>query len=124
MPIVQQQGLMRRDEDSIIRNRNFMLEGVLELAADIDSSTQDDDSSEREADIDEAFGTIPEAFVPSEDINGADSGSETVFLRQSERKISWAMMSIMVVVYSAMSLLIGLVLDPPVSYTHLRAHET
>ena len=115
MPIVQQQGLMRRDEDSIIRNRNFMLEGVLELAADIDSSTQDDDSSEREADIDEAFGTIPEAFVPSEDINGADSGPETVFLRQSERKISWAMMSIMVVVYSAMSLLIGLVLDPLVA---------
>tara|TARA_X000000368_G_scaffold154134_1_gene121482 strand:+ start:27 stop:3689 length:3663 start_codon:yes stop_codon:yes gene_type:complete len=115
MPIVQQQGLMRRDEDSIIRNRNFMLEGVLELAADIDSSTQDDDSSEREADIDEAFGTIPEAFVPSEDINGANSGPETVFLRQSERKISWAMMSMMVVVYSAMSLLIGLVLDPLVA---------
>ena len=92
-----------------------MLEGVLELAADIDSSTQDDDSSE-EADIDEAFGTIPEAFVPSEDINGADSGPETVFLRQSERKISWAMMSIMVVVYSAMSLLIGLVLNPLVLF--------
>lgn len=89
-----------------------MIEGVFELAADIDSSTQDDDSSERKADIDEAFGTIPEAFVPGEDINEPDVGSETVFLRQSERKISWAMMSIMVVVYSAMSLLIGLVLDP------------
>lgn len=89
-----------------------MIEGVFELAADIDSSTQDDDSSERKADIDEAFGTIPEAFVLGEDINGPDVGSETVFLRQSERKISWAMMSIMVVVYSAMSLLIGLVLDP------------
>lgn len=112
MPIVQQQWLMREDEDSIIRNRSFMIEGVFELAADIDSSTQDDDSSERKADIDEAFGTIPEAFVLGEDINGPDVGSETVFLRQSERKISWAMMSIMVVVYSAMSLLIGLVLDP------------
>lgn len=112
MPIVQQQWLMREDEDSIIRNRSFMIEGVFELAADIDSSTQDDDSSERKADIDEAFGTIPEAFVPGEDINEPDVGSETVFLRQSERKISWAMMSIMVVVYSAMSLLIGLVLDP------------
>ena len=92
-----------------------MIEGVFELAADIDSSTQDDDSSERKADIDEAFGTIPEAFVLGEDINGPDVGSETVFLRQSERKISWAMMSIMVVVYSAMSLLIGLVLDPLVA---------
>ena len=89
-----------------------MLEGVLELAADIDSNTQNDDSSETETDIDEAFGTIPEAFVPSEDVNWSDNGYETVFQRQSERKISWAMMSIMVVVYSAMSLLIGLVLNP------------
>ena len=66
---------MREDEDSIIRNRSFMIEGVFELAADIDSSTQDDDSSERKADIDEAFGTIPEAFVPGEDINEPDVGS-------------------------------------------------
>ena len=54
------------DEDSILRNRSFMLEGVLELTADIDSGTQSPVSSEKEMGIDEAFGSIPEAFVPSE----------------------------------------------------------
>ena len=65
MPIVQQRVSMREDEDSILRNRSFMLEGVLELTADIDSGTQSPVSSEKEMGIDEAFGSIPEAFVPS-----------------------------------------------------------
>ncbi len=112
MPTFQQQGPMRRDEDSILRNRSFMLEGVLELTAEVDSGTQDAVSSEKEEEIDEAFGTIPDAFVQSEDIGDGGSGAKTAFLRRSERKISWAMMSIMVIVYSALSLLIGLVLDP------------
>ena len=112
MPTVQQQGPMRRDEDSILRNRSFMLEGMLELTAEVDSGSQDVVSSEKEEDIDEAFGAIPDAFVQSENIGDGDSGAEAAFLRQSERKISWAMMSIMVIVYSALSLLIGLVLDP------------
>ena len=112
MPTVQQQGPMRRDEDSILRNRSFMLEGMLELTAEVDSGTQDVVSSEKEEDIDEAFGVIPDAFVQSENIGDGGSGAEAAFLRQSERKISWAMMSIMVIVYSALSLLIGLVLDP------------
>ena len=103
---------MRRDEDSILRNRSFMLEGMLELTAEVDSGTQDVVSSEKEEDIDEAFGVIPDAFVQSENISDGGSGAEAAFLRQSERKISWAMMSIMVIVYSALSLLIGLVLDP------------
>ena len=103
---------MRRDEDSILRNRSFMLEGMLELTAEVDSGSQDVVSSEKEEDIDEAFGAIPDAFVQSENIGDGDSGAEAAFLRQSERKISWAMMSIMVIVYSALSLLIGLVLDP------------
>ena len=112
MPTVQQQGPMRRDEDSILRNRSFMLEGMLELTAEVDSGAQDVVSSEKEEDIDEAFGVIPDAFVQSENIGDEGSGAEAAFLRQSERKISWAMMSIMVIVYSALSLLIGLVLDP------------
>ena len=112
MPTVQQQGPMRRDEDSILRNRSFMLEGMLELTAEVDSGAQDVVSSEKEEDIDEAFGVIPDAFVQSENIGDGGSGAEAAFLRQSERKISWAMMSIMVIVYSALSLLIGLVLDP------------
>ena len=103
---------MRRDEDSILRNRSFMLEGMLELTAEVDSGAQDVVSSEKEEDIDEAFGVIPDAFVQSENIGDEGSGAEAAFLRQSERKISWAMMSIMVIVYSALSLLIGLVLDP------------
>jgi len=103
---------MRRDEDSILRNRSFMLEGMLELTAEVDSGAQDVVSSEKEEDIDEAFGVIPDAFVQSENIGDGGSGAEAAFLRQSERKISWAMMSIMVIVYSALSLLIGLVLDP------------
>ena len=103
---------MRRDEDSILRNRSFMLEGVLELTAEVDSGAHDVVSSEKEEDIDEAFGVIPDAFVQSENIGDEGSGAEAAFLRQSERKISWAMMSIMVIVYSALSLLIGLVLDP------------
>ena len=41
-----------------------------------------------------------------------ENGAETSLLRQTERKISWTMMSVMVVVYSALSLLIGMVLDP------------
>ena len=89
-----------------------MLEGMLELTAEVDSGSQDVVSSEKEEDIDEAFGAIPDAFVQSENIGDGDSGAEAAFLRQSERKISWAMMSIMVIVYSALSLLIGLVLDP------------
>ena len=112
MPTVQQQGPMRRDEDSILRNRSFMLEGMLELTAEVDSGSQDVVSSEKKEDIDEAFGAIPDAFVQSENIGDGGSGAEAAFLRQSERKISWAMMSIMVIVYSALSLLIGLVLDP------------
>ena len=103
---------MRRDEDSILRNRSFMLEGMLELTAEVDSGSQDVVSSEKKEDIDEAFGAIPDAFVQSENIGDGGSGAEAAFLRQSERKISWAMMSIMVIVYSALSLLIGLVLDP------------
>ena len=103
---------MRRDEDSILRNRSFMLEGMLELTAEVDSGAQDVVSSEKEEDIDEAFGVIPDAFVQSENIGDEGSGAEAAFLRQSERKISWAMMSIMVIVYSALSLLIGLVLYP------------
>ncbi|DAC70344.1 MAG TPA: hypothetical protein D7I12_02140 [Candidatus Poseidoniales archaeon] len=103
---------MRRDEDSILRNRSFMLEGMLELTAEVDSGSHDVVSSEKEEDIDEAFGAIPDAFVQSENIGDGGSGAEAAFLRQSERKISWAMMSIMVIVYSALSLLIGLVLDP------------
>ncbi|MBR18670.1 MAG: hypothetical protein CMA64_00735 [Euryarchaeota archaeon] len=89
-----------------------MLEGMLELTAEVDSGAQDVVSSEKEEDIDEAFGVIPDAFVQSENIGDEGSGAEAAFLRQSERKISWAMMSIMVIVYSALSLLIGLVLDP------------
>ena len=112
MPTLQQQGSMRRDEDSILRNRSFMLEGMLELTAEVDSGAQDVVSSEKEEDIDEAFGTVPDVFVKSENIEEGVSGAEPAFLRQSERKISWAMMSIMVIVYSALSLLIGLVLDP------------
>ena len=103
---------MRKDEDSILRNRSFMLEGMLELTAEVDSGAHDVVSSEKEEDIDEAFGVIPDAFVQSENISDGGSGAEAAFLRQSERKISWAMMSIMVIVYSALSLLIGLVLDP------------
>ena len=56
MPIVQQRVSMREDEDSILRKRSFMLEGVLELTADIDSGTQSPVSSEKEMGIDEAFG--------------------------------------------------------------------
>lgn len=112
MPIVQQRVSMREDEDSILRKRSFMLEGVLELTADIDSGTQSPVSSEKEMGIDEAFGSIPEAFVPSKKNANEENGSETSLLRQTERKISWTMMSVMVVVYSALSLLIGMVLDP------------
>ena len=65
-----------------------MLEGMLELTAEVDSGTQDAVSSEKEEDIDEAFGTIPDAFVQSEDIGDGDSGAKTAFLRRSERKIS------------------------------------
>ena len=89
-----------------------MLEGVLELTADIDSSTQGPVSSEKETDIDEAFGLIPEAFVPSKNNANEENGTEASLLRQTERKISWTMMSVMLVVYSALSLLIGMVLDP------------
>ena len=103
---------MRKDEDSILRNRSFMLEGMLELTAEVDSGAHDVVSSGKEEDIDEAFGAIPDAFVQGENISDGGSGAEAAFLRQSERKISWAMMSIMVIVYSALSLLIGLVLDP------------
>ena len=72
-------------------------------------------SSEKEMGIDEAFGSIPEAFVTSKKNANEENGSETSLLRQTERKISWTMMSVMVVVYSALSLLIGMVLDPLVA---------
>ncbi len=119
---------MERDDpdDEVIRERSFRISDRIEIG-DIIRGTDEariEDESATEKERDEAIGEIFDPFSePDSDSPGVVSSDGSVksapdrdvvteIAVEGERRINWALMGSMILVYSAIGVQIGVVMDP------------
>ena len=104
-----QRSNMPKERDVVLRRKNFDSDGILELSGDLDFKFEDRGIVDKKSSFDDALGPIPEIF--SEDHKVPDRFDLAPSIRDTERRVNWVLMSVMVIAYSALSLLIGLEMD-------------
>ena len=96
---------MTEDEDAILRRKKFDSEGLLELRSKVGYQAVKDGDGGIKAGYDEAVGSLPEIFVE----DGGDGDPKSMRLvEDSERRVNWILLSVMVIAYSVLSLLVGI----------------
>ena len=96
---------MPEDEDAILRRKKFDSEGLLELRSEVGYQAVKDGDGGIKSGYDEAVGSLPEIFVE----DGGDGDSKSMRLvEDSERRVNWILLSLMVIAYSVLSLLVGI----------------
>ncbi len=116
----------KEDSDQFLKEKMFISSGDLDLSKFLEDARIEDSKENQNVQleiIDEAIGQINEPFVFSESEKSNDLNEDysnrkptdsivTQIAKEGENRIHWALMITMISVYSAIGLIIGIILNP------------